>query len=179
MRSTERIMAKKLDKYPNYMTGTVTQSAADTATVSQFSTPIPRLQTRGNKATVMELLWIDFNVDIKINATVERVRWSVFGGQTTTSDVLVSDPRGIAFMGFSGDTLVTEGACAIGERFYYDLTSKDGFGYLFAGDAINLLVTSANTAVANVVGFRIYYRFVEIPITEFVGLVQSQQQSTS
>ena len=174
--------SSQLDKYPNYMTGQVTQSAADTATVSQFTTPIPRLQTKGGKATVMELLSIEYNNNnTALDAINESIGFVFFGGQTsvTFTDLLISNPRVIANV----DQFVT-GATNVGINIYKQygtikLQSKDGYGFLYAGDAINLLVTSTNTGVANRVDFRIYYRFVEIPIVEFVGLVQSQQQSTS
>jgi len=170
----------KLDKYPNYMTGTTLQSSADTATNSQFSTPIPRLQTRGNKATVMELLWIDFSINTTLNAIGETFAISWFGGQSTTSNVEVSNPRGIAHQSFDASDVLTSGSYPTCNNTYqYNLQSKDGFGFLFAGDVINCLVTSANTGVTGSVDFRIYYRFVEIAITEFVGLVQSQQQGSS
>jgi len=171
---------KKLDNYPNYMTGTANQSSADTATNFQFSTPIPRLQTRGNKATVMELLWIDMKINCTLNAVGETFAASFYGGQATTSEVLISDPRAIGNIAFDATDVLTSGSYpTCKNNWRIDLQSTDGYGFLFAGDIINVNVVSANTGASNRVDFRIYYRFVEIPITEFVGLVQSQQQGSS
>jgi len=170
----------RTDKFPNFMAGKVQQTSADTATTAAFSTPIPRLQTKGGKATVMELLWIEAHVDTTLNAPAEFVRVHWYGGatSTTTADLLPNNPRVITM--FEKEMqMLTSGGSILESPTKSNLTSKDGYGYLFAGDIINVLVASGSTGIANAVYFRIYYRFVDIPITEFVGLVQSQQQGTS
>lgn len=161
------------------MSGAVTQTGVDTATSSQFSTPIPRLQTKGNSATVMELLWIDGEIEGSINGATEGITVIFYGGVTTTTSFSWNNPRLIARKEFSGNNIVTSGSIMPQPDFKLNLTSKDGYGFLFAGDVVNVLVTSANTGVATVVNWRLYYRFVDIPITEFVGLVQSQSQGSS
>jgi len=162
------------------MAGSVTQTAADTFKNVQFSTPIPRLQTKGNHATVMELLWIDMRLDGTLNAVNESLSVSFYGGVAATSaGPGISDTRTIANVTIDGGNVVTSGSVWPKESTKYNLQSKDGYGYLFGGDIINVGVASANTGATNACYFRIYYRFVDIPITEFIGLVQSQQQGTT
>jgi len=60
---------KTTDFFPNFITGTVLQSGADTFNSVKVFTPIPRLKTVGNRATVMELLWLDIEADISLVLT--------------------------------------------------------------------------------------------------------------
>ena len=49
------------DVFPNFMSGTITNlgSPAVVFNTTRVATPIPRLKVTGNRATVMELLWMD------------------------------------------------------------------------------------------------------------------------
>lgn len=61
--------------------------------------------------------------------------------------------------------------------FRYDFQSKDGFGFLLPSDAFHMSSQIIGPAVSGptLVNWRLFYRFVQIPIEEFVGLVQSFQ----
>ncbi len=165
------------DKFPNFLTGSVTESAADTFTTAQVFTPIPRLKTAGNKATVMELLWVDFmNNNQLLNASGEQWRFQMSIGSVPTALLAFNDPRTIMEWKREMEILTTGGTVA-DAPIKYDFQSADGYGFLLASDAFNVSVAGTATGVAAIIQWRLYYRFVDIPLAEFVGLVQSTQQS--
>lgn len=56
-----------------------------------------------------------------------------------------------------------------------DLTDKAGHGFLVATDQIYAYIQSANLG-DNVTGYmRVQYRFKEVTLQEYIGIVQSQQ----
>ncbi len=164
------------DRFPNFLTGRLTESAADTFTTAQVFTPIPRLKTVGNKATVMELLYMETDLQTTLNAAQEAVTVSFSLGSVPTAMLVFNDPRVFARRE-TQMMLLTSGAIIQNDPVRQDLQSTDGFGYLLASDAFNVSILGTNTGVANQVDWKLFYRFVDIPLSEFVGLVQSVQQS--
>lgn len=159
------------------MTGSLTLSAANTFTTTQVFTPIPRLKTSGNKATVMELLWMDLLVsNTDLIATNDDINFQMAFGVAPTAILQFNDTRVFA-QWFQELTLTTSGAVWNAWPVRYDFQSKDGYGYLLAADSFNVSGDSAGQAAAVLFNWRLYYRFVDIPLSEFVGLVQSTQQS--
>lgn len=166
-----------MDKFPNFMSGRLTLSAANTFTTQQIFTPIPRLKTTGNKATVMELLWMELVPTVTdFVASGDNLSFGVQIGAVPTAVATPDDPRSIW-------TYITEfGALTSGGNLQVyparaDFQSQDGHGYLLASDAFHITGLSTGQAAAVSYNWRIYYRFVEISVAEFVGLVQSTQQS--
>jgi hypothetical protein len=60
-----------------------------------------------------------------------------------------------------------------------DLTDGAGHGLLIATDNIFMTVYSTNTGVANEVGCKILYRWKNVSVEEYIGIVQSQTQSAA
>ena len=164
------------DRFPNFLTGTVTESGADTFTTAQVFTPIPRLKAVGNKATVMELLFLETDLTTTLNNSGESVVAQFSIGSIPTAGLAFNDPRLFAQRQVTM-FLLTSGAIDVKNPARYEFQTNDGFGYLLASDSFNVSIDGVNTGVANVVQWRLYYRFVDIPLAEFVGLVQSTQQS--
>ena len=166
-----------MDKFPNFMSGRLTLSAANTFTTDQVFTPIPRLKTSGNKATVMELLWVDYQWGgTDLVASGDNLSFSMSIGAAPTGTLTVSDPRTImsTIKEFSA---LTSGGNFLETPTRAELSSLDGHGTLLASDSFHTAGVTVGQAAASVVDWRIYYRFVEISVAEFVGLVQSTQQS--
>ena len=164
------------DRFPNFLTGTVTESGADTFTTAQVFTPIPRLKTAGNKATVMELLFLETDITTTLNAAGESVVAQFSIGAIPTAGLAFNDPRLFA-QRQNTMLMLTTGATLLNNPERYEFQSRDGFGYLLASDSFNVSIDGVSTGVANILQWRLYYRFVDIPLAEFVGLVQSTQQS--
>lgn len=56
-----------------------------------------------------------------------------------------------------------------------DLTDEAGHGYLVATDTITLETNADQTAAVNAGFARIRYRWKEVSLTEYIGIVQAQQ----
>lgn len=165
------------DKYPNFLSGSIVTSAANTFTTSQVFTPIPRLKTTGNKATVMELLWLDVEVlgtDLIANGDDATFQLTIGSEQSTLLNW--NDPR--VLMDYNLEVgLATSGMNLLIQPHRYLFQSVDGFGYLLASDSFHQNLDSTGQAGVITARWKLFYRFVEIPLSEFVGLVQSTQQS--
>jgi len=172
--------SKTKDDFPNFLSGRLILSAANTFTTQQVFTPIPRLKTIGNKATVMELLYMDLVIDnIDLIAFDDRLRFQMTLGTTQGSMLAWSDTR--VFINYDlliGGANATPGALFITQYpWRYQFQTNDGFGYLLAADAFRVSAETVGMAAATNFHFKLYYRFVDIPLTEFIGIVQSTQAS--
>lgn len=176
---------KSADLYPNFLSGAV--RTADSATPNvlttvQVFTPIPRLKTIGNRATVMELLWIDMRTNADFALADADLTFQMSIGQAPSTILAWNDARV-----FAEFTQNTEGVIAAGAKTFiplqpwrYNFQSKDGYGYLLASDSFNATMLMTNGPGAprvNIVTWKMFYRFVDIPLSEFIGIVQSTQQT--
>lgn len=164
------------DDYPNFLSGalTLTQNAFTTV---QIFTPIPRLKTIGNKATVMELLWVDMvPTVIDLAAINDSINFQMTIGTTQSALLGWEDTRVI--MDFSLEVQgTTSGFTKTIFPWRYDFQTQDGFGYLLASDSFRVSGNSNGMAAASIFAWKMYYRFVDIPLSEFIGIVQSTQAS--
>ena len=129
----------------------------------------------------MELLWIDLEVDAELQEQDALFEMSFSIGSPPTAALRWSDPRVFAFFKL-GVSRSQVGAAGVGLTFVnlmrrYEMQSKDGFGYLLASDSFNVNIVHENAGRVDQGFWRMFYRFVDIPLAEFVGIVQSNQQS--
>lgn len=156
----------------------ITQGANDAPVQVQQPLPIPRLPTKEGRNLVIELLGIE----------VDFLTWSGAAGAviqymniTTSSQVPASiaaalaDPKTIAdvykFYYFFTAASVTE----VGAQTYVDLTDNAGHGILIATDNVYFNLLSQNTGAQNSSIMRLEYRWKEVDLVEYIGIVQSQQ----
>lgn len=173
------------DFFPNYMSWELKQPSNDTFVTDKIFTPIPRnQQIKGNKAIVMELLFLDVDYhNLKLDAGDEEVFYALSLGAPPITLSAAYLSRGNTICAGAIECIEkSAGASGIGmthviKPVRYNFQTTDGYGFLLATDAFNAVVDSSNTGIQNTVFFRLYYRFVQIPVTEFIGLVQSQQGS--
>ncbi len=172
-----RRTTKTKDDFPNFMSGQVTLSAANTFTTDQIFTPIPRLKTIGNKATVMELLYLDLLVGtIDLLAIGDVLTFQMALGAVQTAMLGWNDTRVFAMY----ETEVagtTSGFVRTVFPWRYQFQTNDGFGYLLASDSFRVSGVTVGQAGASRFQWKLYYRFVDIPLSEFIGIVQSTQAS--
>lgn len=169
---------RRNDYFPNYMSWSITQTGNDDFTTDKIFTPIPRSQQMtGNKAIVMELLWmeVDFH-NMKLNAADEELFSAISTGGVPTKIPTINEGNCISYLSREL-CFTTSGAAMAVKPAIHNMQTNDGYGVLLGTDAFHASVDSLNTGIANQFHFRLYYRFVQIPITEFIGLVQSQQTS--
>lgn len=174
MASTKELTGGTGDVNPQVLNLVVTQSAADTATTGEAPLPVPRgFSPKKGKALVLEVLRVNYSIanlvtpggNVSVSATLS----------TTSAAVAETDPE--VFSIFSVDGLF---ATAVGFS-YFDRVKIDnlhdgaGHGFLVATDNLFLTVSSSNTSAANRVVAKIFYRFKEVTLAEYVGIVQGQQ----
>lgn len=168
---------KVLDAFPNYLSGELTLSAQNTFTTTRVNTPIPRIATSGRNPTIMEILWVDWQPSaLDLIADSDLVQAMISVGSVPTTMLGISD--GSVLTKIVLDTqLTTSGETILKLPLRSDLQSTDGYGQLLASDAFHVSASSTGQAAATVWQWRLYYRFVQVPVTEYIGIVQSEQSS--
>lgn len=176
------------DQFPNFLTGQVVQESANVFASRLFNTPIPRVATGQKRATVMELLWIEAFIPYHegvVSSDANDSYDAQFTTGTTPTTVLRFDDTRV-FAQFSLSTkpvsnisvpLSGVGGMILEDVKRWNFQSQDGFGYLLAADQFHVSVNSFNAAIVQRIQWKLYYRFVDVDILEYVGLVQSLQQS--
>lgn len=172
----------RLEKFPNYMSMELTLSATDTFTSEQVVTPISRLSRGGKKVTIMELLWVDFSyLNLPTNLSAGRVYQAGMSvGSAPLGTVTYSNPNALWWDHNQryGTFVVEGGTTATVSNGRYSFQSADGHGLLMATDTFNLWGDSTILTPAVIsIRLRLFYRFVDVGITEYIGIVQSQQQN--
>jgi hypothetical protein len=168
------------DVNPQEFTAHVIQGGADAAAQVAVQLPIPRLPTKPGRNLVMEFLWITYywlNPAFPGAGTVGNLIANVTTNGTapgTQANALL-DPKIISVWKRSSATFTAVGVADSGSYFEDDLTDQAGHGILVATDTIFFNVFSILTANANDVGFRVGYRWKDVSLTEYIGIVQSQQ----
>lgn len=181
---------RRVDEFANFITGIIRVSAQiqdDVFRTVRITTPLPRFKTVGLKATIMELLWVDFvNPTMVVNFDVQKnslLRVQLTTGTPTAGVLEFRDPRVIAEVVVSkmfikdvnGNTFWS----LPNQPWKVDLQTQDGFGYLLASDEFNFQFAMAgrNVDLGMQVEFKLWYRFIDVSLAEYVGIVQSSQQS--
>ena len=169
------------DVNPQFMNLQVTQSAADTFTQVTFPVPIQRLQQSG-RAQVMEVLKIFAEASSIQVASAVIVTRSISAQLTTKSfaaSVNLAEPT--CFWRYQkevSNAFSTGGSLTVAsevEPYISDMTDGAGHGVLIATDNIFLGLGSTQTSISNSVTVKILYRWKDVSIQEYVGIVQSQQ----
>jgi len=151
--------------------------------------PISRLPQREGRVTVIEALWAQFYLlamEMPAAASVQARYMNVTTNPAPLTDVSAAgsgprDPRTIADY-----NKLTYWASAVGftdiEAYEeIDLTDNNGHGLLVASDRLYANFVSGSTLAAgnfngNDAGVvRLGYRFKDVTLTEYIGIVQSQQ----
>jgi hypothetical protein len=152
-------------------------------TYHEITVPIPiaRFQQRKGKAIVFEVLKTYWDLAIKDNNFAAGGEASqVFGQLSTVSKVAVdsTDPRVFSWANkeYRGAfTAAGSYSTVIIEPFVHDLTDGAGHGYLLGTDNVFLGVNTTNFAGTAGLVCKILYRFKEVNLDEYIGIVQSQQ----
>jgi len=177
------------DVNPQYLSARFSQSGTDSTDVFQFATPIVRVGSNSNgRATIMEILKVFMVLPDAPQAgavqTAAAALMSLMTSNTSTPSTVVqfgdsrviANPRytiGHAFnAGGSGLTASTT------EPKVFDLTDGAGHGLLVAVDNLFVQVDTTGMAGARVFELKILYRFKTVSLTEYIGIVQSQQATS-
>ena len=171
------------DVNPQLFSGKIATAVADTPITSAYITPISRLPKTGARATVMEILkvfvWFRYTPAIANVAETYVTELLNFG----TKDHGVTWAETSEPSTFAAAQLVLSGAFTAGGTYrvnyqqpiVLDLTDNVGHGVLVATDYIYVQFDTDGALAVQTAYFKILYRFKNVPLTEYIGIVQSQQ----
>lgn len=171
------------DVSPQWMSFNASQSGADTSTTTTQAIPVQR-NPRGGGAQVMEVLKVMFTstgVPACASATEALDSIDCFLSTTSfgTTATTWSEPRV-----FAGDGIASRCAFTAAGTYFaimpssirqYDYTDGAGHGILIATDNIFAQVNSVGTGATNVYRVKILYRWKNVSLQEYIGIVQAQQ----
>jgi len=158
-----------------------TTSAANTFTEIQTPLPVQRFNQKSGKSLVMEILQAHvFLGEWDANPAALGSSASIVYQLGTIAQLAVSNslPQNILGVGRNWRGAFTAGGsyeAASDNPIQVDLTDGAGHGLLVATDAIFQDVNTLGFAGAATVQARLLYRWKEITLQEYIGIVQSQQ----
>lgn len=162
------------DVKPETLSFAAVQSGQDVTTTTTQALPVLRnFQTGGGRAQLVEILkvWCEIRNVAEVDSLITAYLSTKNFGATATT---FSEPS--VFAGFNLDyRITTTGATMTPGIQCVDLTDGDGNGVLVATDNIYAQIISGASAATNTVRFKILYRIYGASVTEYVGIVQSQQ----
>lgn len=162
------------DVSPQFMTIVAAQSGADATTTTTTPIPIQRMPT-GMKAQVMEVLKVFYWLPTPA-ATTDNISITAFTSTSSFGTTATSwgEPRVFAGASVFKDA-VTSGIAFQPQIQEFDTTDGSGHGVLVATDNIYTQVQSVSTGVTNTVYVKLLYRWKNVTVQEYIGIVQSQQ----
>ena len=180
-RSANTLTGGSGDVNPQILTISENTSAANTFTQLQVPVPVQRYAAGRDRALVMEMLKIFFYLpEPDANPAAGGSVLQAWNQITTRSVTGITE--GTAASIAVGSKVVRGAFTAAGTYGTYssdpnivDLTDGAGHGVLVATDNIFMGINTANFTGTATFSCKILYRFKEVGITEYIGIVQSQQ----
>lgn len=168
---------KDIDAKPQFMSGVVCMSGANTYTQVSMPMPVNQQGVPVGRARVVEIfrVWVDFAPDT-LAEDGSIAAQITYGSESN----LVAPTRPEAWiLKFQADMqMVTSGAITLVTPFQFDLTDSKGNGVLVATDKLFLAALTGGQAAAINVGFKMLYKMTEVSQAEYIGIIQSQQVRT-
>lgn len=174
------------DVNPQFLSGLLTLSAANTATEQTLGTPIVRVGPQsGGQAIIMEILkfFVDFPpIDLDAAAATARQRvisFSTTSSGTTPAVQTLDNPRVLMSTGTDLRNAFTAAGTGLLDNNLdprvIDVTDGAGHGILVATDNIYIAANTSGQTGASSFRYKILYRFKKVSLVEYIGIVQSQQ----
>lgn len=172
------------DVNPQWFRMTDTNPAATPAYAdTPVALPIQRLPTAG-KAQVIEILKVAWGLAAVNSAINDAATDSVFCGYLTTRSYGTTEPTSATGGGvidyFQIDVTTATQASIMNNVFpiIHDLTDGAGHGVIVGTDQMFLgsVQTADTNPIAGLIRCWFLYRFKNVPVTEYIGIVQSQTQ---
>lgn len=185
-RSRDRLTGGTNDVNPQWLViNSLATTAGDTYTSQSVNLPVSRIGgTKSTRATVIEVLkvWFDMPSYPSNFTSIGQITQSQAQLSTAPLNTIQhTNPSVFAFhsrkwKGYvqgAGDQIGSASTWAEPEE--QDLTDGDGHGIIIATDQIFFGVDTTGFAASVTFNCRILYRYKEIGLTEYIGIVQSQQ----
>ena len=161
-----------------------TAGAINDYQINKIALPVPRFGAMKTKATIFEILYVDWYMGIEDLADHENTKCAYLttsttrtNGTTVTFNTMatdVTDPKTFAFV-LRDQTLETSGAGEVKMPIRVDLTDSNGNGHLVATDQLVVVFADLAGSIVSSAVAKVGYRLVNVGIQEYVGIVQSQQ----
>lgn len=175
MSSIKELTGGTGDVNPQYLSINIAQTAADSTTAVTFPLPLPRFQPTKNRSIVLEVLRVTFLLRTANWVFVNNAR--IFCNVSTSNTAFgVDDHQTFAtFTQTYQQTLLAANVNYIwnGPK-EVDTTDGAGHGLLVATNAITVALGSVLTSDTNVVDLKLWYRYKEVGLTEYIGIVAQQ-----
>jgi len=153
--------------------------------VANVNLPVPRFGTLKTKATIMEILRVEWFLGLDDEADVNNTKWGFLStnsiritGSAATFAGMANDARETTALAFARMTRTNIGGVG-GQTdsgpISLDMTDGNGNGILIAVDKIFVNYAEIAGATLSSGTCKLLYRLVNVGITEYVGIVQSQQ----
>lgn len=171
------------DVNPQYLNSAVATSAANTYTEIAVQMPVQRISPSGRagKALVMELIRAYVNLpEVDTTNAADTSYISKFALSTASSATMpnLNVPKTLLYMErnlHKAFTATGTYEATYVDPLYWDFTDGAGHGVLVATDNIYLQTTTVAFANPASTLIKILYRWKEVSLTEYIGIVQSQQ----
>ena len=173
------------DLKPQILTIDIALNAIDDITVGSVTLPAIRFGPTQTKATITEILKVWFYNNMQDQADTTTFNGSVLAttnlgritGTTATTATYAADvanTRAVASAAWA-QVLSTNGGFVQAFPQVVDLTDQNGNGVLVAVDELFLVGSNVGGTTAGRFTAKILYRLVNVGVTEYVGILQSQQ----
>ena len=183
-RTKDTLTGGSHDVNPQYLNVAFGLSAANTFSDLEVKLPIVRIgQGSQNRSTIIEVLKIFANLpgidNTAAAATQRNVAMTFSTVRLGAAEAVIDNPRVLAQFQREVQNSFTAGGTGIlaidNDPQVWDLTDGDGHGVLVASDSIWVAGVTTNQLAASTFRAKILYRFKEVSLVEYIGLVQSQQ----
>jgi len=174
------------DIFPQILTVSTNSVASADYSVQSFSLPVSRIGGKANKATVVELVWVDYYPGIldAADAATNKAMYLTTGALHETADTATlitmsqdaSHSRTLGFVFINKD--ITGGGTVATLPIRVSFTDGAGNGVLIGTDEMQLVYADTGGTTAAIGTAKIAYRLVEVGLSEYVGMVQSQANVT-
>jgi len=152
--------------------------------VQQVSLPVAKVGFQKSKAQIVEILKVYFLMGTEDYANAaDKIFWAFLTTNTnranaTTANVGNSvqdfdDSRTFAYAQMAVGA--TTSGVSQGHVIERDLTDQNGNGFLVATDQIDFVYSGIGQATGISTSVKILYRYVNVGIQEYVGIVQGQK----
>lgn len=174
------------DVNPQFLNGAFALSAANTYTSTTIGTPIVRVgsaSANNGKSIIMEILKVFVNlppIDLDNAAATDRNAAITFSTtQLASGDAVLDNSRVFCQVQHQTRNAFTAAGTGILAQDFdpvvIDLTDGAGHGVLVATDNIFVGAVTTGYNAAGTFRWKILYRFKEVSLVEYIGIVQSQQ----
>lgn len=174
MSSVKELTGGTGDVNPQYLTAQVAQTGADVTTAVTFPLPVPRFSPKTGRSIVLEVLRVSFDLRTANWTFVNNARvTATISSSNTAFDV--DDHQTFASWSQAFQQTISADCCYIWNSPHFtDCTDGAGHGLLIATNAITLAVSSVLTNDTNIVDYKIWYRYKEVGLQEYIGIVGQQ-----